>query len=266
MKKLMLIMVAASVFIVGFIAASRIPKPAPKPEAKKAAPESDKPQAEHKILAFNLEGLTDKGDKKWEVTGQSAESISENEIKLNDVVAKAYGEDTEATIKGDEGVYDKEKNNVKLEKNVNAVITYTSTAGKNYFEMPIDTKGKEPEKPAEAAETEKKNRTVITCDADVTFDYDKNRAYFKKNVKVNTPDGNIDADMITVILDPDTRKIKEIVAEGNVKISRGENISYSEKATYVEATKKIVLSGRPKLVFYQEGNEGMPTDLFKQER
>lgn len=258
-------MVVIIVFIAGFLIVFNIQKAVKKPEAKPAAkePSPEEPQAEHKVLSFNLEGLTDKGDKKWEVSGESAESVSENEIKMNNVVAKAYGDDTEATIKGDEGVYDKQKNNVKLEKNVNAVILHTADAAKNYLDIPADGKADAVDKADDTSSGEKKKaKTVITCDSDVVFDYEKNRAYFNKNVKVTTADGNIDADRITVILDTTTRKIKEIVAEGNVKITRGENVSYSEKATYVEASKKIVLSGRPRLILYQEGS-GVETEFLK---
>jgi hypothetical protein len=45
------------------------------------------------------------------------------------------------------------------------------------------------------------------------------------------------------------------VAEGNVKIVRGENVSYSEEAVYTAADRKITLLGRPKLIIYS--TEGM---------
>jgi hypothetical protein len=46
------------------------------------------------------------------------------------------------------------------------------------------------------------------------------------------------------------------VAEGNVKIVRGQDVSYSEKAIYDTENKKISLIGRPKLVIYSEGGMG----------
>jgi lipopolysaccharide assembly outer membrane protein LptD (OstA) len=45
-------------------------------------------------------------------------------------------------------------------------------------------------------------------------------------------------------------KIEKIVARGNVKITRGENVSYSDEATYTALDKKITLSGSPKLIIY----------------
>ena len=55
---------------------------------------------------------------------------------------------------------------------------------------------------------------VITCDGDVEFNYVKNLAYFKDNVKVRSDDGDIDADKITVNLNPTTKKVNDIIAEG----------------------------------------------------
>lgn len=45
-------------------------------------------------------------------------------------------------------------------------------------------------------------------------------------------------------------KIDRIVCRGNVKIVNGQNTSYSEEAVYTALDKKIVLTGRPKLVLY----------------
>lgn len=202
-----------------------------------SAPQSEKGAVQQKVLSFNLEGMTQKGAKSWEVKGESAEALSESQIRLDNITAKTYGKEGEATITADNGIYDKSKNNVMLENNVKATIINSEN-----FSQGQDIPSK------------KKRKIVITCDGEVQFDYEKNQAYFNDNVKVVSDDGNIDADKITVNLDSSTKKIHNIVAEGNVKITRGENITYSDKATYIEGDKKIVLTGRPKLIIYQEGD------------
>lgn len=211
-------------------------------------------EVQHKIMSFNLEGLTDKGTKNWDVKGDSAESISENQVKLNNIQAKAYGEDSQAVITADNGIYDKAKNNVTLETNVKATIESTQSGARGFIDLPDAAPGSSKSKKAGASA--KKTKTVITCDGDVLFDYQNNHVYFNKNVKVVGEDGSIDADKITVNLNPATRKIEAIIAEGSVKMVRGENITYSEKATYVEADQKVALTGSPKLVVYQDGNFG----------
>jgi len=113
-----------------------------------------------------------------------------------------------------------------------------------------------------------KKKIVITCDGPLQIDYDKDIATFNNNVKVDTQDVLIQSDIMDVYFGgtgKDTSeskkeapglgstmgsKIDKIVARGNVKITRGENISYSDEATYNALDKKIILSGKPKLIIY----------------
>ncbi len=252
MKKLIIGIAAITFLTTGGCAKKEVARPKEALKVEESSPPATD-AVQQKVLSFNLEGLSEKGTKKWDVKGDSAEVISENEIKLDNIVAKAYGEEAEATITADEGVYDKAKNNVRLEKNVKAAIENTQNFAVDFVGVPDEAKGSS--KPKEtSAGSPKKTKTLITCDGEVVFDYESNLAYFSKNVKVSSEDGNIDADKITVNLDPGTKKVSQIMAEGNVKITRGENITYSEKATYIEAQKKVVLTGAPRLVIYQEGN------------
>lgn len=209
----------------------------------------------HKVLSFNLEGLNDRGEKKWDVNGESAEAISEDKVELDNIVAKAYGEEAEAVITADKGVYDKTKNNVTLQQNVKAVIESTDNFNGNFVDFSGKTGAKDTADETGPNIPKQKTKTTITCDGEVQFDYEKNVAFFLKNVHVISKDGSIIADKITVHLDPDTKQVSEIIAEGNVKIMRGENITYSKRATYNAITKKVSLTGRPKLVIYQDGDD-----------
>lgn len=226
-------------------------EPKGRDQAKKEQSES----IEHNVLSFNLEGMTEKGEKKWEVIGRTAKSISENEIKLEDIVAKTYGSE-EAVITADEGVYDKSKNNVRLQKNVVATIENAGSTLKEqmgFSPLPEGSAKSGGAKDA-ASKPKEKKRIVITCDGEVEFDYAKNLAYFKDNVKVKSADGDIDADKITVNLDPGTKKINDIVAEGHVKITQRDNVAYGDNAKYNEAEKKVSISGNPKIIIAQEGD------------
>lgn len=115
------------------------------------------------------------------------------------------------------------------------------------------------------------DKTVITCDGPLEIDYDKNVAVFKDNVKVVRPDSTIYSDKMDVYFIPSEKKtegvieeakeptaesgpmgskIDKIFARGNVKVVKGENVSFSETATYTASDKKVVLTGRPKLIIY----------------
>lgn len=229
-------------------------KEPPKVEDAKSPEHSSKPKndgVEHKVLSFNLEGLTDKGEKKWEVIGRTARSISENEVMLGDIIAKTYG-DQEAVITANHGIYDKSKNNVRLEKNVKATIENAGSVIKDQIGFSIDSPGNKKTEAEEMPEKPKgKKKITITCDGDVEFNYAKNLAYFRKNVKVRSEDGDIDADKITINLDPSTKKINDIVAEGHVKITQKENTAYSDTAKYNETEKTVSLRGNPKIEIAQ---------------
>jgi lipopolysaccharide assembly outer membrane protein LptD (OstA) len=109
-----------------------------------------------------------------------------------------------------------------------------------------------------------KDKIIITCDGPLEINYEKNIATFKNNVKVENQDSSIYSDIMDVYFSTSDKssaevdsnaiimgsKIEKIVSRGNVKIVRGENTSYSDEAVYTAADKKIVLSGRPKLIIY----------------
>jgi LPS export ABC transporter protein LptC len=106
---------------------------------------------------------------------------------------------------------------------------------------------------------------VITCDGPLEIDYEKNIAVFNNNVKVEQKDFVIYSDIMDVYFTKSEKEragesaqaasvmganLDKIVARGNVKITRGENVSYSDEATYTASDRKIILTGRPKLVIY----------------
>ena len=111
-----------------------------------------------------------------------------------------------------------------------------------------------------------KEKITVTCDGQLAVDYEKNIATFNKNVKVEKADSVIYSDTMVLYFSSGkedvkgkkdkapgvmgNNKIDKIIARGNVKIVRGENTSYSDEATYSAADKNIILSGKPKLVFY----------------
>lgn len=103
--------------------------------------------------------------------------------------------------------------------------------------------------------------TVITCDGVLEVQYEENLAIFHDNVKVKDERGEIFADRMDVYFAAQAEQkqqlqgiegmnIDKVVAEGNVEIHHGSNITYSQKAVYDTQTGKLVLTGQPKLVIY----------------
>lgn len=97
-------------------------------------------------------------------------------------------------------------------------------------------------------------RTIITCDGPLELNYKKNHAIFHNNVRVEDSRGNILADRMDVYFSIDTRRVKCVLARGNVRIINGENITYSEKAIYLVDQGRVILPNRPKLVIKNNAN------------
>ncbi len=113
----------------------------------------------------------------------------------------------------------------------------------------------------------KKEKIVIICDGPLDVDYEKNIAIFNNNVKVEKSDLIIYSDKMQVYFTPKQQNkgvvgdlagisssLSKIIALGNVRIIRGENISYSQQAIYTATDKKITLTGKPQIIIYQTEN------------
>jgi len=124
-----------------------------------------------------------------------------------------------------------------------------------------------------------KEKIIITCEGPLEIDYEKNVAVFNKNVKVEREDSTIYSDTMDVYFLSGGEEVKvaaenkgaaapmgmmgskidKIIAKGNVKVIRGENISTSDEAIFSSADKKLVLTGKPKLFIYStEGLANAP--------
>ncbi|MFH0940619.1 MAG: LPS export ABC transporter periplasmic protein LptC [Candidatus Omnitrophota bacterium] len=99
-----------------------------------------------------------------------------------------------------------------------------------------------------------KGKMVITCDGPMEMSYEKQYAIFQNNVKVDSEgdQGTMIADKMTITFNSATKQIDKMEATGNVKIVRGENTSYSDGAIFTASDKRLVLTGRPKLVMFTE--------------
>ncbi|MCM8823910.1 MAG: LPS export ABC transporter periplasmic protein LptC, partial [Candidatus Omnitrophica bacterium] len=100
--------------------------------------------------------------------------------------------------------------------------------------------------------------TTITCDGPLEIDYNRGEAIFNNKVVVENPNGKLLSDKAIVYFDMEKKRILKIVAIGDVKIIRDDNVTFAEQATYSEDTGKMVLEGRPRLIIFPHSK----TDLF----
>ena len=74
---------------------------------------------------------------------------------------------------------------------------------------------------------------------------------FSGNVSVTKEEMTITSDIIEVYNTPDKKQTQEIVAIGNVKISKGNKKAKGDRAVYLEQLQKIILTGNPKAVAWE---------------
>jgi len=243
-------------------------------------------QSDQKMEGFSLSNFGKNNEKEWDLFSDSLEVFG-NVIEMTNVTAKLYGEE-KMILTANSGIFDRQEGQVKLKDNV--IITSSSGAKmttdslnwlqnkqlvftedkvkivkdniiaqgqgaeakpdlkqfnlKNDVKVDIDQERK----------TEGKPKTItIVCDGPLDIDYLKQEAVFNRNVYANDGESELYSDKMTAYFDKDSKQLIEVVAEGNVKIIRGQDIAYSRKAIYNARTKKISLIGRPKLVFYSSG-------------
>ena len=77
---------------------------------------------------------------------------------------------------------------------------------------------------------------------------------FSGNVLITKEDMTITSDIIEVYNSTDKKQTEEIVAIGNVTITRGTKKAKGDRAVYLERLQKIILTGNPKATVW-EGND-----------
>lgn len=119
-----------------------------------------------------------------------------------------------------------------------------------------------PEQPKQTGPDEESSsmpkKMVITCDGPMELDYEKQVATFEDNVCVDSKaeQGRMVSDRMTVFFNKADKQIEKIVAEGHVKIVRGEDISFSDTAVFTAADKRMVMTGRPRIIMFTEQGQG----------
>ncbi|MFH1201886.1 MAG: LPS export ABC transporter periplasmic protein LptC [Candidatus Omnitrophota bacterium] len=195
---------------------------------------------ESNVVATTADGAkmtTDSLD--WSEKAQKMTAPDFVKVERNNLLTTATGMEAKPSLK-----------NIEFKKDVTVQILPESSPKTDNQQDNQDNKDKKP--------------TIITCDGPLEIDYEKNIATFYENVKVDNDQMNLFSDKMDVYFVSGAKSgqetslsnslnqsnIKKIVARGNVRIVQGENQTFSEEAVYTTDDKKVVLTGRPKLIIY----------------
>ncbi len=229
--------------------------------------------ADQEIWNFSLSGYEPTGKKKWEVNGNTASIFSQEQIQLEEVKATSYNSAGNITLSSKTGVFDKIQNDIFLKDNVigktsdgatlrTESLAYQANSGlvktDDFVEVEqeaMKTFGYGAEaQPEQKKIALKKNVTIIakpsttiTCQGPLEIDYKSRIATLHNQIRVIDSRGEILSDLMQVYFDGDRQTISRVAAQGNVKITQGENVTYCDHADYDVTLGKITLTEKPQM-------------------
>jgi LPS export ABC transporter protein LptC len=262
----------------------------PSKEASESAEEAD---PTHKVYNFSFSKYSTDGSKELEIEGTSA-NIFEREVGLENVIAKAFSEDTPVTITADHGMLDKSSSMVHLEENVVAttedggrLLTHSLDiypSGK-YVETKDQAQVKKDNMAVEglgargdsdlsrvifrkdvtvviqSEDTDTKIPTVITCEGPLEIDYAASKARFSKDVVATDTRGKLTADTMDVFFDKESKEVQKIFCVGNVVITNPDGSeTLSDQVLYLAQEGRMVLGGDMEGVYYPGEGSGTSSE------
>ena len=93
-------------------------------------------------------------------------------------------------------------------------------------------------------ELSKKDPIYITADW-MEVDQTKNTIVYKGRVVTVQTDMTMRSETLTAYIDPETKKMKQIIAEGKVNATQGNRVATGEKAVFDDTAKTVTLTGSP---------------------
>lgn len=240
---------------------------------------------EQKVKDFYLSNFTEDGTREWEVEGDEA-IIHDEYVDIEEMKANYYPENDTILITSNKARLNKTNMDVELKEDVHisnqdgATLVTDSLnwqREKNFINtsdrvkttrdslqitatgLSADTQLKEAdfEKDVEVifSDAQRGGVSTATCSGPLEIEYNKGIAIFNQDVVFVDREGKLYCDKATFFFNTEDKTIIKVIAVGNVKILRGQNITYADKATYYEAGQRIVLEGRPRVIYYpQEGD------------
>jgi LPS export ABC transporter protein LptC len=245
---------------------------------------ADEGEMGQKVLTFSFAELTNEGEKKMEVEGESADIFADF-VQLFNIQTIIHGSKNDINITSKAGSFNRVTHEIKLVHEVVAVtdegtiietdsLDYDSTAQVGRTEdftkitredMVSTGVGAFVDYEAKSMQLKRQVRveinnpdsptgtpTVVTCDGLLEVFHEQNVAYFNENVVVVDERGILKGDRMEVYIDPQEKAISRIICMGRVNILQGGNQTFSEKAVYLAKEGRVVLTGSPRLTLYTD--------------
>ena len=208
-----------------------------------AAPELDAaaPASEQIVERFKLEGFDISGDQAWKLLGDRGHIGEDRDVFIEKNVVLTLQGDT--LIKADKVLWQGKKSRFLTNQPVNVDHKDIAMTG-------IGASGKLEEKFLQINQNIRAlttRGTIITCRGPMKVFYGEERIALYRDVQILDLKGGVFADRMMGYFDPEEKQLIRVVAEGNVKISKGDDVSYADKAVYDTRTGSVRLEGAPEI-------------------
>lgn len=200
---------------------------------------------DQRLQKFTLTGFDDKGHKFWNLQGESAKIDAGQTVYLDQNVTLRLRDNT--VIRTDHVRWSQDGGTMRTNSPVFVDHGTVKVNGIGAIGRPSDSFIQLNRKIV----MKTKEGSELTCDGPMKIYYNQNKMIFYRNVKAVDQRGTLLARRMDVFFEPGEKKVKEIIALGDVVIQRGTDTTRSERAIYTVATGSIRLEGNPDITVHK---------------
>ena len=197
------------------------------------------------VKKFTLTGFDDKGQKFWNLQGDSAKIDKGQTVFLDQNVTLRLHDGT--LIRTDHVQWSQDAGTMRTNSPVFVEHTTVKVKGMGAVGRPNDGFIQLNKK----IEMKTDQGSVLTCDGPMKIYYNQNKMVLYRNVKVIDQRGTLQAKRMDVLFDSNEKKAKKIIAEGDVVILRGADTTRTRRAIYTVANGSIRLEGNPEITMHK---------------
>ena len=223
--------------------AKPITVPAPAPERR----ELIRSGTDQKLQKFKLTGFDERGKTHWNLQGDTAKIDPGQSVFLDQNVTLRMQDNT--VVKTDHVQWSQDGGTLRTDAWVTVDHEAVKVKGRGAYGRPnegfiqLDRD----------IEMIMNDSTRLVCTGPMKIFYNQNKMFFYRKVKVTDLRGTLSANRMDVLFDAAKKKVKEIVAIGNVVIERAGDTTHSQRAIYTLETGSVRLEGNPEVTLRKGG-------------
>lgn len=209
------------------------------------------------IEHFVLEGFDDNGNRIWELVGDSAHIDEQQDVFIEKNVVLTLQESTK--IRTDKVLWQNKKSQFVTNQSVKVHHDQVEITGSGAL-------GRMDQKFVQINQNIRmliNAGTIITCRGPLRIHQSENRIVLYRDVWILDERGAVSSDRMDAYYDTEARQVIAVIARGNVRVSRGEDVTYSDTAIYDARTGSVKLEGAPEIDIRSESSLEKTMELIK---